>query len=172
MVTLLVSLWTLIDGEGRGETSEIFPAGASRSLLLLETEMNQRLGTKRINILCILREAAKHYEDSRDGEDSELALVRNVEDGQVELNPEPRVGVAGVATVDPETDEPVYLGDTDGHVDAVVAVEVALECAALDVSEEWVLDVGGDRVDVLGAVLADVELRGELEARRSDACSG
>ena len=81
LVMLFVSLWTLIEGEGRGETSEIFPAGASRSLLLLETEMNQRLGTKRINILCILREAAKHYEDSRDGEDSELALVRDVEDG-------------------------------------------------------------------------------------------
>ena len=53
----------------------------------------------------------------------------------------------------------------------MVAVEVALECAALDVSEERVLDVGSDRVDVLGAVLADVELRGELEARRSDVCS-
>ena len=54
----------------------------------------------------------------------------------------------------------------------MVAVEVALERAALDVSEERVLDVGSDRVDVLGAVLEDVELRGELEARRSDACNG
>ena len=110
--------------------------------------------------------------DLRDREDSEFALVRGVEHGQVELDPEPRVGVAGVATVDPETDESVDLGDADGHVDAVVAVEVALECAALDVSEERVLDVGSDRVDVLGAVLADVELRGELEARRSDECNG
>ena len=50
LVTLLVSLWTLIEGEGRGEISAIFPAGASRSLLLLETEMNQRLGTKRVSV--------------------------------------------------------------------------------------------------------------------------
>ena len=169
LVTLLVSLWTLIEGEGRGE---IFPAGASMSLLLLETEMNQRLGTERVNISCILGGTTKRYGDSRDGEDSELALVWNVEDGQVEVDPEPRVGVAGVATVNPKADAAVDLGDTDGHVDAVVAVEVALERAALDVSEERVLDVGSDRVDVLGAILADVELRGELEARRSDVCNG
>ena len=50
LVMLLVSLWTLIEGDGRGEISEIFPAGASRSLLLLETEMNQRLGTKGVSV--------------------------------------------------------------------------------------------------------------------------
>ena len=48
LVTLFVSLWTLIEGEGKGG---FFPAGASMSLLLLETEMNQRLGTKYVSIL-------------------------------------------------------------------------------------------------------------------------
>ena len=82
---------------------------------------------------------------------------------KVEFHPQPRVRVASVATVDPEADRPIDLGNTDGHVHAV-AVEVTLEGASLEGSEERILDIDSDLVEA-GSTLADVDLTGELMGR-------
>ena len=100
-------------------------------------------------------------ESSRDGDDSELALVLLVEDVQVELNPQPRRRVAVIAALDPEAERAVDLGHTDGQVDSTPAVQVTLVSAGLDGGEERVLDVHGELGDARGT-LADVNLAGEL----------
>ena len=80
---------------------------------------------------------------------------------KVKLDPQPCVRVALVATVDPEAERAVDLRHTNGHMNTVAVVEVALECAGLDGSEERVLDVDGDLIEA-GSALTDVDLAGKL----------
>ena len=87
---------------------------------------------------------------------------------KVELDPQPRVRVVPVAvvTMHPQTDCPVDLGNTDGHVDTMTMVEVTLECAGLDGSEEGVLDVDSDLIETSSVLGTDVDLAGELWRRQ------
>ena len=98
---------------------------------------------------------------SRDGDDSELALVLLLEDVKIELDPQPRRRVAVVAALDPEAERAVNLGHTDGEVNAAPAVQVALVGSGLHRGEERVLDVDRELRDARGA-LADIDLAGKL----------
>ncbi len=80
---------------------------------------------------------------------------------QVELDPQPRERVARVPALHPQAECPVDLGHADGHVDAVVAMEVTLVRARLDGGQQRVLHVHG-HLGEAGTALADVDLAGEL----------
>ena len=112
-------------------------------------------------------ETAEGKKSLRDGDDGKLALVLLVEDVQVELNPQPSRRVAVVAALNPETERAVDLRNTDGHVDAAPAVEVALVGAGLDGGEQRVFDVHRKLGEARRA-LADVDLASELQGGSED----
>ena len=85
---------------------------------------------------------------------------------QVELDPQPCVRVARVATVDPEAERPVDLGNTDGHVDTMTMMQVTFEGAGLDGSEKRVLDVDSDLIETSSVLGTDVDPAGELWRRQ------
>ena len=97
LVMLLVSLWTLIDGDATARADGVAAPSSS-----LSGEGNQRLAR---NASAFDSEAQVWHIweswDSRDGEHGELAHVLDPEDVQVELDPQPGGGVAVVAALHP-----------------------------------------------------------------------
>ena len=81
-VSYVVSLVVDADrGRGKGRDLRDLPSRGLEELVAVGDRDEPAAGDEACQRDCILRETAKQSEDSRDGEDSELALVWNVEDG-------------------------------------------------------------------------------------------